>query len=118
MALCKAYEKSPDYCIYDFDAYCEQDPKILQLPKRAGKIPKEYDEIMFLAKSMPGATEEERIGKAINEMGILCNTGYILRWKLAKEKVPKPRAYDGRIVIHPQYYRELIHSPKEEYNNQ
>ena len=98
IAMCKEYEKSLWNYISDFELYCEADPKFLQLPKRSGKIPMEYDEIMSRAQSMSCGSEKERIQKALDEMGIISTADIILRWKLAKEKVPKPRSSDGRIV--------------------
>lgn len=96
ISLCREYEKSIPY-LSDFEYYCDCDDKFLTLPKRTGKLPREYNDIMTLAEQQQG-TETERIQKALNLMNIYSNASVILRWKLAKEKVPKPRKSDGRKV--------------------
>lgn len=97
MALCREYEKSLIY-IEDFEEYCHYDKKFLELPKRTGKLPREYDEIIARSQQQTGDTENERIQKALDEMRIWSNANIIRRWKLAKDKVPKPRSHDGRKI--------------------
>ena len=97
ISLCREYEKSVKY-IADFELYCHYDKKFLELPKRTGKIPREYDEIIARSQEQTGDTENERIQKALNEMRIWSNANIIRRWKLAKEKVPKPRSHDRREI--------------------
>ena len=97
ISLCREYEKSIKY-LADFELYCHYDKKFLELPKRTGKIPREYDEIIARSQEQTGDTENERIQKALDEMRIWSNANIIRRWKLAKEKVPKPRSHDGREI--------------------
>ena len=97
IALCREYEKSLIY-IEDFEMYCDIDTKFLELPKRTGKFPREYDEIIARSKKQTGTTENERIQKALDEMQIWSNANIIRRWKLAKDKAPKPRKHDGRKI--------------------
>lgn len=97
IALCREYEKSLIY-IEDFEMYCHYDKKFLELPKRTGKLPREYDEIIARSQEQTGDTENKRIQKALDEMRIWSNANIIRRWKLAKDKAPKPRKHDGREV--------------------
>ncbi len=97
IALCREYEKSLVY-IEDFEKYCDNDTKFLDLPKRTGKIPCEYDKIIACSQKQTGDTENKRIQNALDEMRIWSNANIIRRWKLAKDKTPKPRKPDGREV--------------------
>ncbi len=97
MSLCREYEKSLTY-IDDFEMYCHYDKRFLELPKRAGKFPREYEQIIACAQNKKGDTESERIQKAIDELKIWSSAKIIHRWKLAKEKAPKPRKPDGRKI--------------------
>lgn len=97
ISLCREYEKSIMY-IEDFEKYCDYDPKFLELPKRTGKLPREYDDIMALANQQTESSEKERIQKALDKMQIWSNSDIIHRWKLLKDKVPKPRKSDGRKI--------------------
>lgn len=97
MSLCREYEKSV-YYVRDFETYCDADPMFLHLPKRTGKFPREYDEIIALANGISEGTEKERINQALKELRIMSSPDIIHRWKLAKDKVPKPRKPDGREV--------------------
>jgi hypothetical protein len=96
ISLCREYEKSLLFK-HDFAEYCKSDSKFLKLPKRTGKLPREYEDIIMLAKKQHGE-KKDCIQKALDSMGILCDAGVIIRWKLAQARVPKPRKPDGRKV--------------------
>ena len=53
ISLCREYEKSIKY-LADFELYCHYDKKFLELPKRTGKIPREYDEIIGSIHNLRG----------------------------------------------------------------
>lgn len=97
ISLCREYEKSLLY-IDDLERYCRYDKKFLELPKRTGKFPREYEEIITCSQNIVSDSETERIQKAIDELKIWSSAKIIHRWKLAKEKAPKPRKPDGRKV--------------------
>lgn len=97
ISLCREYEKSLSY-IDDLEKYCRYDKKFLELPKRTGKFPREYEEIIACSQNIVSDSETERIQKAIDELKIWSSAKIIHRWKLAKEKAPKPRKPDGRKI--------------------
>lgn len=93
MGLCREYEKSLGY-VFDFEQYCDTDEQIINLPKRTGGLPADYDDIMVTAQTQTGKREAERIGRALEELNILSNPNIIRRYKLLSDKAPKPRKYD------------------------
>lgn len=97
ISMCRMYEKSLTYQD-DCKDYQNADNKFISLPKRTGKIPSEYFEIMELANTLSDKEENDRINHAIGELGIYCNHIIINRLTLAKNKAPKPRKPDGRHV--------------------
>lgn len=97
ISLSREYEKSLQY-VGDFYDYMFADKKILELPKRTGKLPCEYDKIMQLVETYKNITEREKMVLALKELNILSNPEVIHRWTLNKQKVPKPRKSDGRII--------------------
>ena len=97
MSLCREYEKGFTY-VDDLELYCHYDKKFLELPKRTGKFPREYEEIVSIAQNKVGNNENERIQKALDELKIWSSAKIIHRWKLAKDKTPKPRIPDGRKI--------------------
>lgn len=97
ISLSREYEKSIQY-ISDFEEYCYADEKFLELPKRTGKLPREYDEIIALSKESTKETKTDCILEAFSKLRIWSTPDILSRWTLSKEKVPKPRKPDDRYV--------------------
>lgn len=70
-----------------------QSSEILDLPKRCGGLPEEYNQIVSYADThfsdIP--SEKERVELAMEALNMIGSYGIFYRWKLLAEKKPKPR---------------------------
>lgn len=85
------YERTLDY-VFDFEQYAEMNPEILNLPKRCGGLPAEYDEILNYANTLTDIPQRHiQIDTAMSELGFIAGYKVFKRWELVAHKTPKPR---------------------------
>ena len=85
------YERTLGY-VFDFEQYAEMNPEILNLPKRCGRLPAEYSEILDYANTLTDIPKRHlQIDMAMSELGFIAGYQVFKRWELVAKKTPRPR---------------------------
>lgn len=89
--MAKDYERTADY-VFDLEQYAERNPEILNLPKRCGGLPTEYNEILSYANTLTDIPQRHiQIETAMTHLGFIGGYQVFKRWELVAQKKPKPR---------------------------
>ena len=89
--MAQDYERTAEY-VFDLEQYAERNPEILNLPKRCGGLPVEYNEIFTHANILTDIPQKYmRIETAMTQLGFIGGYQVFKRWELVAQKKPKPR---------------------------
>ena len=89
--MAKDYERTAEY-VFDLEQYAEIYPEILNLPKRCGGLPNEYNEILNYASTLSDIPQRHiQIETAMTHLGFIGGYQVFKRWELVAQKRPKPR---------------------------
>lgn len=89
--MAQDYERTAEY-VFDLEQHAERNPEILNLPKRCGRLPVEYNEILTHANILTDIPQKYmRIETAMTQLGFIGGYQVFKRWELVAQKKPKPR---------------------------